>query len=423
MGELHSALDSLAADDVQAMFGPQLIERVGVLLVQRNRLDAELARTVREAEVSGGPEVDGAKTMRSWLIGRGGLTPSAASQLVRTGRALPHLPSVAAGFAEGAITADRVAVIAPIASEKNLAAAAAQGVDLGEVDAALAVLAVEGSIEQLTGAVQHYRNGLDPDGPEPDPTQHRTMVLSRNSDGFLSGQLLLDPAGGEKLEAALESMVQANRPARDTRTRAQQMADALVQMADNQLASGKLPFLRKSKPTVVVTTTLDDLMTPEDSARATATSSFGAVFTAAKTRMLACDSTVVRIVFGPDSVPLDLGRDYRLVPHFLRRAVEARDGGCVFAGCRAPAHWCDVHHVVHWIDDGETSLANSALLCERHHTQVHHGFTITRTDGSWRTFRPDGIEVLPDLGARRCTPKPGRSGAPPRSRPRTRQRA
>jgi len=422
VGELHSALDSLAADDLQAMFGPQLIDRVGVLLVQRNRFDAELARTVREAEVSGGPEVDGAKTMRSWLIGRGGLTPSAASQLVRVGRALPHLPAVSARFADGAINADRVAVIAPIVSEKDLAAAAAQGVDVGEVDAVLATLAVEGSIEQLTGTVQHYRNGLDPDGPEPDPTQKRTLVFTRHSDGFLGGQFLLDQAGGEKVEAALESMVQANRPAGDTRSRAQQMADALVQLVDNELASGTLPFLRKSKPTVVVTTSLEDLNAAATSTTATSRGGFGAMFTAAKTRMLACDSNVVRIVFGPDSVPLDLGRDFRLVPPHLRRAVVARDEGCVFTGCRAPAHWCDVHHVVHWIDDGETSLANSALLCERHHTQVHHGFTISRDDGYWRTFRPDGTQILPDLGARRCTPQPGRAKASPRSRPRALER-
>ncbi len=352
---------------------------------------------------------------RSWLVGRGGLAPSAASQLVRVGRALPHLPAVAAGFADGELTADRVAVITPIASEKNRAAAAAQGVDLGEVQSALAVLAVEGSIGELTGAVRHYCNGLDPDGPEPDPTQQRSLVLSRHSDGFLAGRLLLDPAGGEKIEAALESVVQANRPAGDTRSRAQQLADALVQLADNQLAAANLPMLRGAKPTVVVTTALDDLVAPATDTQAVSRGNFGALFAAAKTRMLACDSTVVRIVFGPDSVPMDLGRAMRLVPHHLRRAVEARDGGCVFAGCRAPVHWCDVHHVVHWIDDGETSLENSALLCERHHTQVHHGFTISRDDRNrWHTYRPDGTELLPDLRPR------SRSRRTSRGAPRTR---
>ena len=64
-------------------------------------------------------------------------------------------------------------------------------------------------------------------------------------------------------------------------------------------------------------------------------------------------------------------------------------------GCDAPSHWCDVHHVLHWSEGGHTSLDNSALLCERHHTKVHHGFRIERQpDGRWRTWRPDGTEIL-----------------------------
>jgi hypothetical protein len=101
-------------------------------------------------------------------------------------------------------------------------------------------------------------------------------------------------------------------------------------------------------------------------------------------------------VFGPDGMPLDLGRTVRLVPPHLRRAVEARDGGCVFARCDAPTWWCDVHHRLAWALGGETSLDDSVLLCERHHTQVDAGaFTIHRDSaGRWRTYRRDGSEIL-----------------------------
>ncbi|MPQ96590.1 DUF222 domain-containing protein [Modestobacter sp. I12A-02628] len=420
MEALQSALDSLAAEDLHPLFGPEVMARVAALVRAQNQLAAELTRTVREAEVSGGPEVDGARTMRSWLIGRGGLTPKAATQLVTNGRALPHLPSVAAGFADGGITADRVAVIAPVASERNLAAAAAQGVDLAGIETGLAAVAAAGSIVDLAGVVQQYLDGLDPDGPEPDPTENRSLVVVEHADGWLSGRFLLDPVGGEKLQAALESSVQADRPAGDTRTRTQQLGDALVQIADGQLASGRLPVLRTVKPTVVVTVPLQDLVDPATADRASpdtavARSGFGAWFSAARTRMLACDSAVIRMVFGPGSTPLDVGRSMRVVPAHIRRAVEHRDRHCVFAGCRRQAHHCDVHHVVHWIDDGPTSLDNSALLCERHHTQVHHGFTIVRDEcDRWHTYRPDGREILPDLGDR---PPLARPGAPPRVRP------
>jgi hypothetical protein len=55
----------------------------------------------------------------------------------------------------------------------------------------------------------------------------------------------------------------------------------------------------------------------------------------------------------------------------------------------------NVHHFLHWLDDGETCPENSGLLCERHHTKVHHGFTVERDPGGrWHTYRPDGSEIL-----------------------------
>jgi hypothetical protein len=73
-----------------------------------------------------------------------------------------------------------------------------------------------------------------------------------------------------------------------------------------------------------------------------------------------------------------------------------------FAGCSAPTWWCDTHHKIEWAFGGQTSLDNSALLCERHHTQVHHGFRVERdTAGRWHTYRPDGSRILipPEVGS------------------------
>jgi hypothetical protein len=190
--------------------------------------------------------------------------------------------------------------------------------------------------------------------------------------------------------------VQASRPKGDDRTRAQQQADALVQLCDNQLASGNLPFLRTVKPHVIVTIGVEDLADTGTTGPGAAQTGFGARISAARTRWLACDATISRMVMGPDGLPLDVGRDKRVVPPHIRRAVERRDRHCIFAGCSAPTHWCDVHHLREWLaDQGETSLDNSALLCERHHTKVHHGFRVERPpDGRWRTYRPDGTEIV-----------------------------
>jgi hypothetical protein len=103
-----------------------------------------------------------------------------------------------------------------------------------------------------------------------------------------------------------------------------------------------------------------------------------------------------RVVFGPDGGPFHVGREQRLVSGSLHRAVELRDGRCVFAGCDALSHWADVHHLVHWIDGGETSVENSALLCERHYTEVQHGFRVER--------RPTGRSATSAATSSRTSP-------------------
>ena len=395
MGELQSALDALAVDDLHALSAGEQLDRTAMLVRARNRIDAELARTVRVGDLTQAPEHDGQKTMRSWLRGHARLSASAAGQVVRAGRVLEHLPAVAAAFADGQVTAEQVAVLAPVTTPGRLAAAAEQGVDLAAVDAVLAEVAATREHAQLGRVVQHYLALLDPDGAEPDPTEGRSLSIAKHDDGSITGRFELDAVGGEKVQAALESFVQADRPAGDLRTRAQQLGDALVQLADNALASGTLPILRTVKPHVVVMINVEDLADPGTGPGA-ATTGFGATLSAGRARWLACDGTLSRVVMGPDGRILDHGRDKRIVPASLRRTVDARDRHCVFAGCEAPTHWCDVHHVREWLlDQGETSLENSALLCERHHTKVHHGFRVVRQpNGRWRTYRPDDTEIV-----------------------------
>ncbi|MCZ2812564.1 DUF222 domain-containing protein [Modestobacter sp. VKM Ac-2979] len=394
MSELMSAMDALAADDLHSFTDGQVLDRTAMLVQLVNRASAELTRTVRRADSTQAAEHDGLKSMRSWLTGHTRLAPAEASRILRSGRALEHFPALAAGFAEGAVTAAQMDVVAAAVGDRERAQAAEQGIDLAAFDRVWAQVAAVAPHQSLVAAVQAFEDALDPDGPEPDPTEGRRLTIAKHADGSVTGRFDLDAVGGEKVQAAIESIVQADRPKGDERTRAQQNADALVQLCDNQLASGNLPILRTVKPHVVVGIDLDDLVDPATGAGA-AELGFGATISAARARYLACDGSISRIVMGPDGVPLDLGRDHRVVTPGLRKAVERRDGSCVFAGCGAPTHWCDVHHLVHWLHGGETNLQNSALLCERHHTKVHHGFRVQRDPGGrWRTYRPDDTEIL-----------------------------
>ena len=47
--------------------------------------------------------------------------------------------------------------------------------------------------------------------------------------------------------------------------------------------------------------------------------------------------------------------------------LAARDQGCTFPDCDAPAEWCEAHHIIAWARGGETSIDNLTLLCPFHH--------------------------------------------------------
>jgi hypothetical protein len=158
---------------------------------------------------------------------------------VRAGRTLEHLPAVAAAAQAGAVGPEQVTELAKAVTPHHLGLAADQGVDLAAVDAVFAEVAAARPHDELVEVVGRYTAWLDQDGPEPDPTEGRSLSITRHSDGTVSGRFALDAAGGERFQAVVESFVQADRPAGDGRTRAQQQGDALVQWADVTLAAGQ----------------------------------------------------------------------------------------------------------------------------------------------------------------------------------------
>jgi hypothetical protein len=136
--------------------------------------------------------------MRSWLIGHQRLWANDASKIVRAGRVLEHFPQVAAGFADGSIGAAQVEVIADAVGPKEVARAAEQSIDLGAFDAVWARVARESTYEALKIAVQAFGAALDPDGPEPDPTEVRELSITKHADGSITGRFHFDAVGGEK---------------------------------------------------------------------------------------------------------------------------------------------------------------------------------------------------------------------------------
>jgi len=117
-------------------------------------------------------------------------------------------------------------------------------------------------------------------------------------------------------------------------------------------------------------------------------------------RRITCDGSLLRITEDDAGNPLDIGRKTRAVSPALRRALQARDGGCRFPGC-SHRRFADAHHIRHWADGGDTSIDNLVLLCRHHHRLVHEdGFGVERTaDGLIRFSLSNGrfIEEHPRL--------------------------
>ena len=103
-------------------------------------------------------------------------------------------------------------------------------------------------------------------------------------------------------------------------------------------------------------------------------------------------------------------------PARMAAAVRFRDPTCVYPRCGRPSEACDLDHIDPYVslDDGgppgQTSLANLAPLCRRHHRAKTFGdFTYRRLDdGSYEWTLPTGIRATTDPRIPRPVPPPRR---------------
>jgi hypothetical protein len=403
MSELRSLLDQLASLDLVDLDPGELVDGevldgLPVLQGALNKLSALQTRFVAAADRRDAPRVDGMVTTKTWLTGHCRIAGRDAAGLVRAGRRLVHLPALAAAYAAGQVTPAHVDLITAAVTPARIRVAEANGIDLATTDSVLTQAARTLGPEDTAKAVRRWVAGIDPDGTLDDAAgMARVFRMAVSAEGriHLSGHL--DPVGGETLHAALEALMNGDRPAGDRRTFAQRQGDALVELARRALRAGDLPQVRGTAAQVRVAIDWFALCAARGAPGVGGGElPFAGPIGPETARRLACDAGVVRMLTDPAGLPLDVGQEQRCATAAIRRALELRDGHCVFTGCTAPAAWCDVHHVIHWVYGGPTSCENGALLCERHHTAVHEGgFTIARDPGTatWHTYRPGGTEI------------------------------
>ncbi|MGK9221899.1 MULTISPECIES: HNH endonuclease, partial [unclassified Microbacterium] len=201
------------------------------------------------------------------------------------------------------------------------------------------------------------------------------------------------------------------------RTPGQKRHDAFFAMIQAASRAAETPTLGGAAPTVMIHITADDLTTTNptdtgdgDSPHDTAAHGTGSAFTrprhgiahldgvdapvpATVARRIGCTGDILRAVFSPEGRILELRSIQRCFTPTQRKAIVARDGGCIIPGCTIPAAWCEIHHVQDHARGGPTETDNGVLLCWWHH---HHldtsGWTIHMHHGVPYIAAPNWID-------------------------------
>ncbi|WP_194461745.1 HNH endonuclease signature motif containing protein, partial [Microbacterium album] len=253
---------------------------------------------------------------------------------------------------------------------------------------------------------------LDQDGPEPDAeraARNRGLTLGAIREGVvtLRGALLPEVAAGLQrlLDAHLNPAVRftptldpedrdentawsSDEVVDDPRTNAQKRHDVLAVIIQSAAKAVETPTLGGAAPTLVVTVAEDDLHNPTGAARID-----GTPVPASTAHRIACTGAVQKVIHDRTGRIVRLGTPERVFNTHQRRAITARDGGCVIPGCTIPAAWCEIHHVDEHANGGPTHTDNGVLVCWWHHHNLDHsGWDIRMRAGTPVVKAPPWID-------------------------------
>jgi hypothetical protein len=362
MSALRSAIEELAGEQVETLdvvrLGDDLVEIETVV----GLLEAERARRIQVFKTKRGPQSQGYPSMTAWLKDRCRMAGGRARRLVANARLAILAPRVLRSWSDTTLSVDQ--------AQRLLTAADADPEEFEKMEQTLVEVAADLSVANIQRVVDYWYQAVSDSGGREKATfqeARRGVSLSQTLDGTFRLDGWLTTTAGETLKTALDALMPPPQPG-ETRTTMQRRHDALEELAGDYLDHGETPMVGGEKPHLSVICDLDALTGVAGGAHETES---GTVLTVNQIRQLACDSSVSRIVLGPESEVLDVGRKTRVIPAALRRALVIRDRHCTWKGCDRDARWCDAHHIVHWADGGETCLGNLRLLCRFHHTLVH----------------------------------------------------
>lgn len=383
-----AAVTRLTEDHSSGSEAHQLGEQITELCSYLYAAEARLLGLIREFDERECWAELGLCSCAHWLNFKCGIGMNAAREKVRVARALATLPKIEAALSRGELSYSKVRAMTRIADETN--------------EDYLLMIAKHGTAHHVEKLVSGYRSAKRLQDAEVADEQYRDRELNHyyDDDGCLVIKARMPAEQGalivKALEMAMEKQFEAARQEGDDVTAetsdagtdlepvAVRRADALAEIAETYMNNDESSGSTADRYQVVVHVTAE-----------TSHIEGGPHVTAATSRRIGCDCSIVNIKENENGEPLSIGRRSRTIPPPMRRALRLRDGGCRFPGC-TNTRFVDGHHIEHWADGGETSLDNLVLLCRHHHHLVHEGgFTCEKSVGGEVWFRDRRQQPLP----------------------------
>ncbi|GAA2083962.1 hypothetical protein GCM10009840_20860 [Pseudolysinimonas kribbensis] len=387
----------------------QAVERRAALIA------GEVARrSSPELGLSGFAQRAGHRTVQEFLRAEAGMTGRDAAAVTRVGE-ITNVP----GALGDALRDGRVSVAAADAIQAGLGSAgsgsAGQGSAGDSIPPDVIAQAVERLCEEsatidpdrLQKRARELRDELDAAGivdRERARRAARSLRLVRQPDGMTRIVWLLDPEsaavvtqiydratsprrGGPRFVEA-GARERARRVVDDERSTEQLASDAFTELLRSSATIDRAVLLGGDEPAVRVLVRVADLASENPAGHGVLES--GEAVGMATVARLACGGSEA-VLFADDGRVLTLGRTQRLFTRRQRRALAARDGGCMWPGCERPPSWTEAHHIRPWAQGGRTDVDDGILLCRHHHLRLHdEGWRIRRIGGRYRLEAPPG---------------------------------
>jgi hypothetical protein len=353
---------------LQQELAKALDDELGRRSAQAHAAMAAVALAAAEFDEIGGWCDPGIRSFPHYLGIIAGFDPHTGKELLRVGKALQDLPLIAAAFAAGQLSFDKVRQVTKVAGP--------------ETDELMLQVARGATGSQLARICRSLRRMKEAEAPHHDQEElaKRGLWTSFDEDGMMRLVAKLPAEDAAVVMAALESITgskpvpeqpEVPDPADDRW--AARRSDALVAMSRHVLAlAGGADDLVSSSALRQVVIHVDVGVLTGEEPEGRSFIEGGAPLSAAAARRIGCDCDIIAVT-ERHGLPIDVGRRRQAIPTRLRRALEVRDRFCRFPGCGVPARRADGHHLRHWAEGGPTDLDNLLLLCPFHHQRHHDG--------------------------------------------------